>query len=143
MLEGVAVAFVREMKKVPWNGATKWVSPSKAMILLSLRGRSEDKFWFSFFPEAGHVLHDGKKDLLINDGSSDDPRELHADKYASEFLIPGKYDKAIKKFRSKAEIVDFANALNVAPGIMAGRYQFLTGRWDLFKGLIRSFQWAE
>jgi Plasmid maintenance system antidote protein len=46
---GVAVALVREMKKVPWNGATKWLTPNKAMILLSLRGKGEDKFWFSFF----------------------------------------------------------------------------------------------
>ena len=55
---GVAVALVREMKKVPWNGATKWLSPDKVMILLSLRGKGEDKFWFSFFHEAGHVLKD-------------------------------------------------------------------------------------
>ncbi len=75
---GVAIALVREMKKVPWNGATKWLTPTKAMILLCLRGKGEDKFWFSFFHEAGHVLHDSKKDLLINDGSHDDPREERA-----------------------------------------------------------------
>jgi hypothetical protein len=68
---GVAVALVREMKKVPWNGATKWLTPNKAMILLSLRGKGEDKFWFSFFHEAGHVLKDKKKGLFINDESND------------------------------------------------------------------------
>ena len=65
---GVALALVREMKKVPWHGATKWLAASKAMILLNLRGKMEDQFWFSFFHEAGHVLYDSKKDLYINDG---------------------------------------------------------------------------
>ena len=102
---GVAVALVREMKKVPWNGATRWLTPNKAMILLSLRGRGEDKFWFSFFHEAGHVLHDGKKDLLINDDSKDDPREVRANDFAAEWLIPEKHNPAIALFRAKNEVV--------------------------------------
>ncbi|VAW36944.1 Antitoxin HigA / unknown domain, partial [hydrothermal vent metagenome] len=138
---GVAVALVHEMKKVPWNGATKWLTPRKAMILLCLRGKMEDKFWFSFFHEAGHVLKDSKKDLLINDGSHDDPREERADSFAAEFLIPRRYDDAIRLIRSKAEIINMADELSIAPGIVAGRYQFLTGKWNFFKDLIRKLQW--
>jgi HTH-type transcriptional regulator/antitoxin HigA len=138
---GVAVALVREMKRVPWNGATKWLTPHKAMILLCLRGRGEDKFWFSFFHEAGHVLKDSKKDLLINDGSQDDPREKQANDFAAEFLIPSKYDDAIRRIRSKAEIVQMADLLGIATGIVAGRYQFLTGNWHYFKELIRTLEW--
>jgi len=138
---GVAVAMVREMKKVPWNGATKWLTPHKAMILLCLRGRGEDKFWFFFFHEAGHVLHDSKKDLLINDGSQDDPREKQANDFAAESLIPSKYDDAIRRIRSKAEIVQMADLLGIATGIVAGRYQFLTGNWHYFKELIRTLEW--
>ena len=139
---GVAVALVREMKRVPWSGATKWLTPNKAMILLCLRGKGEDKFWFSFFHEAGHVLHDSKKDLLINDGSHDDPREERANQFASEILIPEKYNETIAAFRSRAEVVQFADELGIAPGIVAGRYQYLTGRWDYFKDLIRTLEWA-
>lgn len=138
---GVAVALVPEMKKVPWNGATKWLSPHKAMILLCLRGKGEDKFWFSFFHEAGHVLNDSKKDLLINNGSRDDPREVRADQFAAEFLIPGRYDRDIKQFRSTQEINNLAVSLGISPGIVAGRYQFLTNRWNYFKDVIRTFQW--
>ena len=139
---GVAVALVREMKKVPWNGATKWLTPRKAMILLCLRGKGEDKFWFSFFHEAGHVLKDSKKDLLINDGSHDDPREERADHFASELLIPSQHNDKIRLFRSKAEIINLADELGLAPGIVAGRYQFLTGKWNFFNGLIRKLEWA-
>jgi HTH-type transcriptional regulator / antitoxin HigA len=140
---GVAVSFVREMKKVPWGGATKWLTPHKAMILLCLRGKGEDKFWFSFFHEAGHVLNDNKKDLLINDGSHDDPREERANQFAADLLIPAKYNEYIRHIRSKAEVVSIAGELDIAPGIVAGRYQHLTGKWHFFKDLIRPLNWAE
>jgi len=138
---GVAVSLVREMKNVPWNGATRWLSAQKAMILLCLRGKSEDKIWFSFFHEAGHVLHDSKKDLLINDGSSDDPREKRADRFAADYLIPARCDDEIRSFHSKAEIINLADKLGISPGIVAGRYQHLTGKWHFFKELIPTFQW--
>lgn len=139
---GVAVSLVQEMKKVPWNGATKWLSPQKAMILLSLRGKGEDKFWFSFFHEAGHVLHDNRKDILINDGSKDDPREVRADEFAAKILIPPEYDRHISGIQSKDDVVRLAEELDIAPGIVAGRFQFITGQWDHFRGMIRTLQWA-
>lgn len=138
---GVAVSLVREMKKVPWNGATKWLSPRKAMVLLSLRGKGEDKFWFSFFHEAGHVLHDNKKDVLIADGSKKDPREVRADKFAAEFLIPAEHNDRIRSARSATALKRIARELGVAPGIVAGRYQFLTERWNYHKDLIRTLRW--
>jgi len=139
---GVAVALVPEMKKVPWHGATKWLTPQKAMILLNLRGRGEDKFWFSFFHEAGHVLHDSKKDLLINDGSHDDPREIQADNFASESLIPSCYNDEISRVRSRSDVILLAESLGISPGIVAGRFQYLTGKWHYYKDLIRSLAWA-
>jgi len=95
---GVAVVFVPELKKVPWNGATRWLGPNKVMILMSLRGKTEDKLWFSFFHEAGHVyLQHSKKDLYINDGVADDPQEKEADAFAADWLIPRAWDAASTK----------------------------------------------
>ena len=139
---GVAIALVPEMKKVPWHGATKWLSPTKAMILLNLRGKAEDQFWFSFFHEAGHVLNDSKKALYINDGKEDDPNERKANVFAADFLIPSEYNRVISSARSKADIIRLANELQIAPGIVAGRFQYLTKKWSYFKNLIRSFHWA-
>ncbi|HOW55706.1 MAG TPA: helix-turn-helix domain-containing protein [Syntrophorhabdaceae bacterium] len=138
---GVAVSLVREMKKVPWNGATKWITPQKAMILLCLRGKGEDKFWFSFFHEAGHVLNDSKKDLLINDGSKDDPREVRANEFAARFLIPPEYDRHVRTVRSREEVLRLARDLDIAPGIVAGRFQFLTQQWDHYRDIIRTLRW--
>ncbi len=139
---GVAIALVPEMKKVPWHGATKWLSTTKAMILLNLRGKAEDQFWFSFFHETGHALNDSKKDLFINDGNEDDPNERKANAFAAEFLIPSTYNRVISSLRSKADVIRIAKELQIAPGIVAGRFQRLTKKWSYFKGLIRSFNWA-
>jgi HTH-type transcriptional regulator/antitoxin HigA len=139
---GVALALVPEMKKVPWNGATKWLSASKAMILLNLRGKMEDHFWFSFFHEAGHVIFDSKKDLYINDGSMDDPREHEANEFAADMLIPRDRDPEIASLKTKADIIRLANELKISPGIVAGRFQHLTQKCSYFNGLKRKFQWA-
>jgi len=139
---GVALALVREMKKVPWHGATKWLSASKAMILLNLRGKMEDHFWFSFFHETGHVLYDSKKDLYINDGSLDDPREHEANEFAADILIPRDRDSEIALFRAKEDVIRLANELKISPGIVAGRFQHLTQKWSYFNGLKRKLQWA-
>lgn len=138
---GVAVALVPEMKKVPWNGATKWLSPHKAMILLCLRGKGEDRFWFSFFHEAGHVLNDNKKLLLVNDGTEADSREERANSFAANILIPPQYNDRIRVCRTKSDIVSIAKELGIAPGIVAGRYQFLNKKWSFYKELIRTLQW--
>tara|TARA_B100000959_G_C14993875_1_gene629239 strand:+ start:5979 stop:7058 length:1080 start_codon:yes stop_codon:yes gene_type:complete len=139
---GVALALVPEMKKVPWNGATKWLSATKAMILLNLRGKMEDQFWFSFFHEAGHVLYDSKKDILINDGSVDDPRELKANKFAAEILIPRDRERKIAALKSKVDVINIARELGVSPGIVVGRFQRLTKKWNYFNNLKRKFKWA-
>jgi len=139
---GVALSLVPEMNKVPWHGATKWLSASKAMILLNLRGKMEDQFWFSFFHEAGHVLHDSKKDLYINDGSIDDPREQKANAFAKEILIPHERDPEIVLLRAKADVIRLANELEISPGIVVGRFQRLTEKWSYFNGLKRKFQWG-
>ena len=139
---GVAVVLVQEMKKVPWHGATQWLSASKAMILLNLRGKAEDQFWFSFFHEAGHVLNDSKKDVYINDGKSDNPQEQKANEFAAEILIPKNRNAEIATFRTKVQVTNLARELNLSPGIVVGRFQRLTGKWNLFNGLKRKFKWA-
>lgn len=53
---------------------------------MSLREKTEDKFWFSFFHETGHVyLQHRKKELYINDGVADYPQEKEADAFAADW----------------------------------------------------------
>jgi HTH-type transcriptional regulator/antitoxin HigA len=140
---GVAVALVPEMPKAPWYGASKWLTPDKAMILLNLRGKREDQFWFSFFHEAGHILHDSKKELFTNDGSSDDPCEKRANSYAENLLIPKAYCDRIEALRTAERVVALAKELGIAPGIVVGQFQRRTKKWNWFHDLIRKFDWTK
>jgi addiction module HigA family antidote len=121
---GVTVAFVPELPKMRTSGATWWLTPTKAVILLSLRYKSDDHLWFSFFHEAGHILLHGKKDVFIEDNHSSD-KEDEANRFASEFLIPAsKLKTFISSTRlSKEAIRAFAADLGIAPGIVVGRFQ--------------------
>jgi len=137
---GVALALIPEIRKVPWNGATKWLTPHKALIIISLRGKAEDRFWFSFFHEAGHVLKSNKKRLYIAD-ASESPEEVAANNFAAEILIPQHYNNLIREATCSCDILNIADKLSVSPGIVAGRYQYLTGKWGAFRRMIRKFQW--
>lgn len=126
---GVAVAIVPPLPGVRAYGATRWLQSSKALIQLSLRGKTDDHLWFTFFHEAGHVLKHGKRAVFVEDGDEKtmarDPREAEADAFAQEWLIPtDDYQRFcdLGDF-SLAAIRRFAARLSLAPGIVAGRLQ--------------------
>lgn len=122
---GIAVAFVPELPKIRASGATWWVNPNKAIIQLSLRYKSDDQLWFSFFHEAGHILLHGKKEIFI-EGDSKNSKEDEADRFASDVLIPPKlYSQFVQTGRcSKAAIQEFAVEIGISPGIVVGRLQY-------------------
>ncbi len=122
---GVAVAFVPPLKGMSVYGATRWLTPQKALILLSLKGKYEDLLWFTFFHEAGHILLHGKKDVFIEGDSSNDIQEKRADKFASDLLIPpAEWKKLISgDFRKKDVVKGFAESINISPAIVVGRLQ--------------------
>ncbi len=123
---GVSLVFVPELPKTHVSGATKWLTSNKAMIVLSLRHKMDDHFWFSFFHEAGHILLHGKTEIFIeNNESVRNEKETEADFFASNFLIPkSKYKKLTSKNKISAQsVLAFARELNLAPGIVVGRLQ--------------------
>jgi len=144
---GVAVVIAPAPKGCPVSGATKWLSADKALIMLSLRGKTDDKLWFSFFHEAGHLIKHGKKmtflDIAGEDGLSPQ-EEQEADTFARDILIPpSDYRDFLAQglFAQKA-IKDFAKDLNIAPGIVLGRLQYEKRvAWSKFSGLKVSFHW--
>ena len=123
---GVSLVFVPELPKTHVSGATKWLNSNRAMIILSLRHKMDDHFWFSFFHEAGHILLHGKTEVFIENNKSDrGEKEVEADVFASNFLIPkSNYKKltSLNKFSGQS-ILAFAQELNLAPGIIVGRLQ--------------------
>ncbi len=120
---GVALMLVPEIKGASVSGAAKWLTANKAMICLNLRGKSNDRFWFTFFHEAGHILNDSKKETYIDVEYADDPREQNANLFAASLLIPPSYDEALQGLITYRSVETFATQIGIAPGIVVGRLQ--------------------
>lgn len=122
---GVAVVFVPELPKSHVSGATRWLTKDKALIQLSLRHKSDDHLWFTFFHEAGHILKHGKKDLFLEGNGMNDEKEKEANDFASNHLIPiSKFNEFVDNGQfTKLAIVKFARSLGIAPGVVVGQLQ--------------------
>ena len=123
---GVVVLFLPELPKSRASGATRWVTADKALIQLSLRYKTNDHLWFTFFHEAAHILLHGKKLIFIeSSGSNEADEESQANRWASDWLIP---PAEYSKFTASHQFTDvlvrqFANRIGIAPGIVVGRLQ--------------------
>lgn len=122
---GVALALVPELPKAPVSGAARWLSKAKAMIALNLRGKANDRFWFTFFHEAGHILNDDRKEVFVDIQYADNPCEQKANEFAAEVLIPANHTNRLIQLKSRADIESFAAEIGVHPGIVVGRLQHL------------------
>ena len=126
---GVAFCTVQELPKSGANGATRWLSPQKAMIQMSLRNKWADIFWFSFFHEACHVLMNRRRRQVVIDGLDGDAdmvaMEEEADRFARDILIPPRewsdYCYA-QNFRPNS-VREFAHSVGIAPFVVVGRLQ--------------------
>ena len=125
---GVAVVYIPRLPKLPLSGATRWISPSKAVIQLNLRHKKDDHFWFTFFHEAGHILHHSKKSVFLDNDDNYDDHEGEANRFASDWLIPrARYDRFLRENSerpiTKSAVRRFSRGLGIAPGIVVGRLQ--------------------
>lgn len=133
---GIALVVLKELPKCRVNGATRWPSPDKAIIVLSLRHRRNDIFWFTLFHELCHVLRHSKKETFVDLKGSGIDRELEveADTFASRTLIPPQVADELRHLTTASRVEQFAEAIGVAPGIVVGRMQY--------DGLIPHNQWT-
>jgi len=144
---GVAVVVARTPKGCPASGATRFLSPSRAMMVLSFRYRSDDQFWFTFFHEAAHLLLHGSDALFLEGGSemgSDEERE--ANEFAGAMLVPRERSEEFLALRpGKDAILRFARQVGVAPGLIVGQLQH-QGRVpmdDRLNNLKRRYAWDQ
>jgi HTH-type transcriptional regulator/antitoxin HigA len=113
------------------SGVARWLDTSRPLIQLSLYGKTNDKFWFTLFHEAAHILlhSQGKKSkesVYLDDpnhaaSSSDQEREANA--WARDWLIPKVEAAELTTLKSKPVVREFAHRLGIHPGIVVGRLQ--------------------
>ncbi|HVU33842.1 MAG TPA: HigA family addiction module antitoxin [Opitutaceae bacterium] len=123
---GVGLIFLPALPNVAVCGACVWHNQNP-WIYLSLRYKTDDHLWFSFFHEAKHVLQNVRKRLFVDEPQQaiNDPLEVAANSYAAEILIPADaYDRFVQGRRFDAANVErFANELRLTTGVVVGRLQ--------------------
>jgi HTH-type transcriptional regulator/antitoxin HigA len=142
---GVAVVLVPELPHCGISGSAQWLSDKKALVGLTLRYKTDDQFWFTFFHELAHILLHRKKRSFIVDNAVDnlsdriiDPEmqgyEAEANQFAGDTLIPPTALSEFLRARDTTSdaIHNFAEEVGVGPGIVVGRLQH--------EGILKSFQ---
>lgn len=149
---GIAVAVVPELRGIKTSGAAFWWG-GKAVILLNLRYKRNDHFWFTFFHELSHVLF-GKRRKAYRDPLHDETlatyvdikEERVANRFARNVLIePDDYKRLLELtpfLYSKIE--GFARSIEIHPGIVVGRLQYeKVVHYSHFNKLKKKYTWAK
>ena len=126
---GIVLVLLPHFPKSYANGAVFWPRRDKAVLVLSIRRKWADIFWFSLFHEIGHLmLHPGKTFIDDERAIADPARkeeEKKADEFAEDSLIA---IERLNEFFAKADfsqeaITEFSREAGIAAGIVVGRLQ--------------------
>ena len=147
---GVKLVFVPAISRAHVSGVARWLNAHSPLIQLSLYGKSNDRFWFTFFHEAAHILlHAGQKtDIFLDDpgkASQSSQQEKEADQWARDILISPAYKYELLNLNGEEEIHQFAAQLNIHPGIVVGRLQHegLVGYATMLNKLKDQFKFVD
>ena len=121
---GVALVACPHFPKTKAHGATFFLTPEKAVLMVTLRYKWSDIFWFSLFHEIGHILLHGTKAVIL-EGSENNNQEEAADEFARNCLIARKqWDSFMGSHQfDHRSITGFAKKVGIASGIVVGRLQ--------------------
>jgi hypothetical protein len=135
---GVALVLVPGLPGTRISGCARWLNEKHALIGLTIRYKTDDQFWFTFFHEVAHILlHRELQTFVIDNAAKEMGDEVvdqnmaeyeeEADRFSADTLIP---PKALAEFLrlhgetlTSEEIYDFAEAIGIGPGIVIGRLQ--------------------
>ena len=135
---GVALVLIPELPGTRISGCSRWLTDSHAMVGLTPRYKSGEQLWFTFFHELGHILLHGHRQLFVVDNAAGemgddvvDPvmakYEEEADRFAANILIPpaklAKLPLHNPDELTNELIQDFAESIEIHPGIVIGRLQ--------------------
>lgn len=143
---GVALVFERPISKTCLYGSARWLDSDHAIIQMSLRMKSNDHFWWTFFHEAAHILLHRGSNFADDDGGMGDVREDEADHWAEDMLVGRERfaDFKSKSPNSAKTVKDFAGEIGIHPGIVVGMLQhagLLPHHY--LNGLKERFDWGD
>jgi HTH-type transcriptional regulator / antitoxin HigA len=143
---GVAFVVVAAPKGCRASGATRFLSPKKALIIMSLRYKTDDQFWFTFFHEAAHLILHSEDALFLEDNSEATlGEEFEANEFAAEVLVPAETWERVKFTKlSHKSLIAAAFKVGVSPGILLGQMQHKrVVSFDKMNYLKRRYKWDD
>ncbi len=124
---GVKVVYTPCLPKAPIHGSTRWLHDNTPLIQLSARYNQNDRFWFTFFHEAGHILLHGKKYISIENAQLEtvvDEKEREADDFAIKWTFSEEQEQEVMQLGTlnEKDIIDFAQKFGTHPAMIIGRF---------------------
>lgn len=144
---GIRFAIVETIGSAKIDGVCFWMDDKSPVIGMTLRFDRIDNFWFVLRHELEHVLRLHGRNALMLDaelegeragtGANVSEEERQANEAAADFGISkttlNKFISRKSPFFKEADLLGFSRTLQVHPGIVVGRLQHETGRYDLFR----------
>lgn len=143
---GIVVVVEQRLPNAIFDGAAL-LSPSGVPVIgLTMRMDRIDYFWFTLLHEVAHVwrhLNTSKEMFVdriesISDVNDTEAREREANRIAREaFIRRAEWERSpVRVAPNKANIQELADKLHIHPAIIAGRIQFETGRYEIFREFL-------
>ena len=138
---GIRFLIVEHLPKTRIDGVALWLDRQSPVVALSVRLDRIDSFWFTLLHELGHISRGDSRegsavqavDEGIAEAGSGSPEELPeserlANEFAREHLVPRQeiesFIARVRPLYSRARINQFANRIQVHPGIIIGQLQW-------------------
>ena len=128
---GVILLFTPKLPKVPLSGSTRWLGDTP-LIQLTARYGQNDRFWFTFFHELGHIILHGKKYISLENidfSAADAQKEQEAHDFAVKLTFSKEQEEKLMLEHpdsiSPKDIVRYAQEFNTHPAMIIGRLQYL------------------
>ena len=145
---GIPLVIESHLPKTYLDGAALQLDDGRPVIGLTLRYDRIDNFWFCLLHELAHVGRHMDQDrgsafvddltLRTVDGSREDPREIQADEWAEEALIPRALwnTSAVRERPTPMAVMHLATALQVHPAVVAGRIRYERRNYRLLSQFV-------
>ncbi len=124
---GVVLIICPSPKGCRASGCARELPDGRRMILMSLRHKTDDHFWFTFFHEAAHLLLHDLNDVPIDGPNlfdTEDQMEIEANSFASDVLVPSDQQFLLqRKPENYKSVLRLATQLGLGAAVVVGQLQ--------------------
>lgn len=140
---GVVVVVEPRLPNAVFDGAAMLSASGVPVVGLTMRLDRVDYFWFTLLHEVAHVWRHLSNDRemfvdrieAVSDMNETEAKEREANRIARDaFIRRADWERSsVRVSPSKSGIQDLADKLHIHPAIIAGRIQFESGKYEIFR----------